>query len=111
MARSALVVVSLVATVLTAAPPGAAQQADLDAIHKRYEEFRRAGNHAAALIEAKKYEAAVRARDGTNHANYAAALYNLALVYKAQGADAAAEGHYRRALAIYEGYVGAMTPM
>ena len=92
MRGSALFVAVSLAFAMSAATPAGAQQADLDAIHKRYEEFRSAGNHAAALVEAQRYEAGTKARYGANHANYAAALYNLGLVYKAQGADAEAQG-------------------
>src|SRR5208337_2528773 len=80
--------------------PAAAQQDDLNAIYKRFSELRTAGNYAAALVEAQKYEAAVKARFGVNHANYGGALHNLALVYGEQGKYADAEGLYKRALAI-----------
>jgi hypothetical protein len=66
--------------------PTTAQQTDFDAIYKRFvDELYRAGNYPAALVEAQRFEAAVKARFGTNHANYAAALDNLGLVYEAQG--------------------------
>jgi tetratricopeptide (TPR) repeat protein len=75
---------------------------DLDAISKRYEEFLAAGNYPAALIEAQRFEAGVKARFGVNHADYGGALNNLARVYMAQGKYADAEGLFKRALAIYE---------
>src|ERR1700730_2190222 len=75
--------------------PVAAQQGDLNAIQKRYHEFYDAGNYAAALGEARKLEAVARARFGVGHANYGAAVYNLALVYDAQGKYADAEELYK----------------
>jgi hypothetical protein len=66
--------------------PTTAQQTDFDAIYKRFvDQLYRAGNYPAALVEAQRFEAAVKARFGTNHTNYAAALHNLGLVYEAQG--------------------------
>jgi CHAT domain-containing protein/tetratricopeptide (TPR) repeat protein len=87
--------------------PAAAQQGDLNAIHRRYDELYAAGNYAAALVEAQKLEAGVKARLGVNHANYSIALYNLAVVYAALGKYADAEGVFKRALAIKEKALGA----
>ena len=47
--------------------PAAAQQSDLNAILKRFEELYAAGNYPAALVEAQKFEAGVKARFGVNH--------------------------------------------
>ena len=71
--------------VLVSPTPAIAQQDDLDVIAKRHSEFMSAGNYAAALAEAQKYEAAVKARLGVNHARYAGALFFLANVTRAQG--------------------------
>ena len=90
--------------------PAAAQQGDLNAINKRFSELYAAGNYPAALMEAQKLEAAVKARFGVNHANYAVALYNLANVYKEQGKYADAEALFKRALAIREKALGAGHP-
>jgi tetratricopeptide (TPR) repeat protein len=84
--------------VLIAMAPAAAQQGDLNAIVKRYNEFMDAANYAAALVEAQKFEAVAKARFGVNHANYGAALHNLALVYTEKGEYAEAEALYKRAL-------------
>src|SRR5262245_17658928 len=91
---------------LTVLMPAVAQQADLDAILARSRELRAAGSYPAAMVEAKKDEAAVEARFGTDHPNYATALNELALVYRAQGKVAEAEAHYKRALAIRETKLG-----
>src|ERR1700730_5596510 len=93
---TALVV--LVSTV-AALPPAAAREADIGAIYQRVQELYAAGNYPAALAEAQRLEAAVKAVFGTNHANYAAALDAIANVYRAQGKYAEAEGLYKRALA------------
>jgi CHAT domain-containing protein/Tfp pilus assembly protein PilF len=87
--------------------PTTAQQTDFDAIYKRFvDELYRAGNYPAALVEAQRFEAAVKTRFGTNHANYAAALDNLGLVYEKQGKYAEAEARHKRALAIKEEKLG-----
>ena len=65
--------------------PAAAQQDDLNAIEKRFNQFYAAGDYPAALMEAQKLEVTVQARFGVNHANYGAALNKLAVVYRAQG--------------------------
>ena len=86
--------------------PCAAQQSDLNAILKRSRELHAVGSYSAALAEAEILEKEVKRRFGENHANYAVALNNLAIVYKAQGKYADAEGLYRRALAIREKVLG-----
>jgi CHAT domain-containing protein/tetratricopeptide (TPR) repeat protein len=90
--------------------PAAAQQTDLGAILRRSNELRAAGNYPAALVEAQKYEAGVKARLGVNHANYGTALNALALVYWEQAKYAEAEGLFKRALAIREKALGADHP-
>src|SRR5438067_3488823 len=86
--------------VVTALAPAAAQQVDLNAVQKRFQQFYEAGNYAAALEEAQKLEAGVKARLGTAHANYSIAVHDLALAYEALGKYAEAEQHYKQALAI-----------
>ncbi len=83
-----------------------AQQDDLNAILNRSNKLRDAGNYAAALIEAQKLEAAIKAQFGTNHANYAVALGTLANLDLHQGKYGEANGLYRRALAIREKVLG-----
>ncbi len=90
--------------------PAAAQQDDLNAIEKRFNQFYAAGDYPAALMEAQKLEVTVQARFGVNHANYGAALNKLAVVYRAQGKYADAEGLYKRALTIKEKALGAGHP-
>src|SRR5262245_27359426 len=82
--------------------PATAQQPSLDAIEKRYQEFQKAGNHEAALEEARKLEAAAKARFGTEHGWYAGALSRQAHVYRAQAKYEEAEALYRHALPIWE---------
>ena len=48
--------------------PAAAQQDDLNAIEKRFNQFYAAGDYPAALMEAQKLEVTVQARFGVNHA-------------------------------------------
>jgi tetratricopeptide (TPR) repeat protein len=84
-----------------------AQQGDPRAIHKRMVQLHAARNYAAALAEAQKYEAAVKARVGTSHRAYGGALHNLGLIHHAQGQHAQAEGYYKRAKATLEKAKGA----
>src|SRR5271166_933336 len=82
--------------------PAAAQQGDLNAMLKRFNDLNSAGDYPAALVEAQKLEAAVKARFGISHPGYGAALSTLAMVYDKQGKYADAEDLFKRALAIYE---------
>ena len=100
------VLLGSISIMVIAMAPAAAQQGDLDATFKRYNELYAAGNYAAALVEAQKFEAGVKARFGVNHANYALALSSLARVYEAQGKYTDAEPLYKRALAIREKALG-----
>jgi len=96
----------LVAVLGAASPAAAQQQPDISAIVARFDSFYAAGNFPAALAEAKKLEAAVRARVGTEHQLYAIALSGLAQTYDAQAKYTEAEAAYRRALAVAEKTLG-----
>src|SRR5262249_11249771 len=107
--RTAILTVGfLLAAYLTLAP-ASAQQAD-STIYKPFQEAYKAGNYAAALVEAQKLEAAVKGRFGTSHTSYAAALHNLGLVNAAQRKYGEAEEFYKRALTIREKALGANHP-
>jgi hypothetical protein len=71
--------------VLIELSPADAQQRDLEAIYKRYNELFDGGNYPAAFVEVQKFEAGIKARFGVNHVNYGVALNNLALVHQVQG--------------------------
>jgi tetratricopeptide (TPR) repeat protein len=96
--------------VLIVMAPGAAQQGDPNAMLRRFNELNDAGNYPAALVEAQKFEAAVKARFGEKHANYARALINLAVVYQSQGTYGEAEKLLKRALTITEKALGENHP-
>ena len=100
----------LALTIHAALTPASAQQNDLKAIYRRVFQFHQDGNYTAALIEAQKYEAAVKAWLGTNHLGYASALYNVAIVHQAQRQYGEAEGLYKRVLAIVEKAKGPSDP-
>jgi tetratricopeptide (TPR) repeat protein len=108
-ARVALVAVFALA-MFGAFPTASAQQADLNAINKAFQDHYVGGNYPAAKIEAQKLEQAAKARFGANHVNYAVALNNLAIVYEAQGKYGEAEGLHKRALAIREQALGTSHP-
>jgi CHAT domain-containing protein/tetratricopeptide (TPR) repeat protein len=95
---------------LIAVASATAQQGDLSAILRRFNELHDAGNYPAALVEAHKLEAGIKARFGINHINYAVALDSLARVYGQQGKYLDAKGFEKRALAIAEKTVGANHP-
>ena len=69
-------------------------------------ELLESGNHAAALVEAQKFEAAAKAQFGINHTNYAYALSVVATVYVGQAKFDEAEALCRRAIAIREKDLG-----
>jgi tetratricopeptide (TPR) repeat protein len=98
----------VIAAVLAA--PVHAQQPDIGALTKRFQELYAARDYAAALVEARKLEVATKARFGIEHVNYAGAVEKLASVYHAQAAHAEAEPLYKRALAIYEKAKGSNDP-
>jgi tetratricopeptide (TPR) repeat protein len=76
--------------------PAIAQEPDISAIMQLMVR----GDHAAALLEAQRHEAAARAQFGINHTSYANVLNTLATVYVALEKYDEAEGLYRRAMAI-----------
>jgi CHAT domain-containing protein/Tfp pilus assembly protein PilF len=87
-------------------PLASAQQNEISATLKRFDELYNAKNYPAALIEAQKLEAAIKARDGVNARSYAAALNLLAMVRESLGEYVVAERLYNNALAIDERVVG-----
>jgi tetratricopeptide (TPR) repeat protein len=91
----------LTLTVYVALAPAAAQRTDTEAIYERFNKFYNANNYASALVEAKKYEAAVKA-SGTNNMDYAAGLNEVASMYRDHGKYADAERLFKHALAIHE---------
>ena len=65
--------VTLLALAMHAVPMPASAQ-DIQDIDKRILQFMDTGNYGAALIEAQKFEAAVKAQRGTDHRDYVLAL-------------------------------------
>ena len=82
--------------------PAMAQEPDINAIKQLIVR----GDHAAALREAQKLEAAAKAQFGINHTSYAYAVNTLATVYVALEKYDEAEGLYARAMAIREKALG-----
>src|SRR5882724_10941082 len=77
----------------------AAAQAELQSIDRRVAQYAAKGNYAAALLEAKKLEAAIKARFGADHEQYANVLNNLAFLHATLGQYDEAEDLYKQALA------------
>src|ERR1700722_15811289 len=73
---------------------------NLDAVLTRTNQYFDKGNYPAALNEARKLEAGIKAQYGTNHPNYVIALNQLLRVYSALGKYAEAEAAGQRALEI-----------
>ncbi|MBC9883386.1 CHAT domain-containing protein [Bradyrhizobium sp. INPA01-394B] len=94
-----------------AVPPAAAQRADIETVQKRFNALLAAGKYADALVEWQKLEAAVKARFGTEHPNYALILLKVAVTYQNQGRYDDAEAAYKRAAAILEKALGANHPL
>ena len=92
----------LLMLLLATAPLPAAAQTDLEVYVNRYDELFQAGNYDAALAEARKFEAAARARYGTQHESYAGALYLQARALYVLGKYPEAEKLYKLALPIFE---------
>jgi tetratricopeptide (TPR) repeat protein len=108
-ARVAFVAV-LALAIFGAFPTASAQQADLNAIYKAFQDHYARGNYPAAQINAQELERLVRARFEANHPDYAVALNKLAIAYGGQGKYTEAEGLMKRALAIQEKALGARHP-
>ena len=73
---------------------------DLNAVLTRTNQYFDKGNYAAALTEARKLEAGIKAQFGVNHPNYVIALNQLLRIYAAQGRYADAEAAAQRGLEI-----------
>ena len=97
--------VTLLALAMHAVPMPASAQ-DIQDIDKRILQFMDTGNYGAALIEAQKFEAAVKAQRGTAHPDYVLALLHLGNVLGLNGQYLEAWVHFRRALAILEKSMG-----
>src|SRR5438874_2352636 len=100
-ARCTLAVLVLLA-VAASIPRCAIAADDAATLLRRSQQSRQAGNYPAALANARKLEALVRAAKGVDHPDYAAALNNLGLADRALGNYAEAEPLHLRALAIYQ---------
>ncbi len=98
--RTAAGYAAFVLWILATLAPGFAQQQDITAIERRYKQLYAAKQYAAALVEARRLEAVVRARFGAAHRHNGVTLNNLGEVSGALGKYREAEEFYRRALAI-----------
>src|SRR5260221_14761622 len=74
-----------------------AQQIDMAAPQKRFQELYAAGDYSAALAEAQKAEAAAK-RGGTNNFAYVSALNDLARAHQALGRYGEAAGKFKQVL-------------
>jgi CHAT domain-containing protein/Tfp pilus assembly protein PilF len=75
----------------------AAQQIDIAAAQKRFQDLYAAGDFAAALAEAQKTEAAAK-RGGTNNITYVLALNDLARAHQGQGNYSTAAAMFSQAV-------------
>jgi CHAT domain-containing protein/tetratricopeptide (TPR) repeat protein len=82
--------------------PASAQRGDPDAIFQRIHDLSVVGDDEAALVEAQRFEAVIKARYGTNHPNYEAALNVMAVRYEKAGRYVEAEELHTRVLALRE---------
>jgi tetratricopeptide (TPR) repeat protein/CHAT domain-containing protein len=82
--------------------PAAAQNSNIEALERRYDELYTVGDIAGALVQAQTIEAAIKKQVGANHHDYAIALRRLAAVYVRQSRNRDAETTLQRALSILE---------
>jgi CHAT domain-containing protein/Tfp pilus assembly protein PilF len=78
-----------------------AQQFDIAAAQKRFQDLYTAGDYAAAFAEAQKTEAAAK-RGGTNNLPYFLALNDLGRAHQALGRYGEAVGLFRQVLAAFQ---------
>ena len=78
------------------------QAEDASQIYVRSQKLEAAGNYDAAMIEAQKFEATTRLREGTEGTSYGLALAAMASILHNQGRYADAEALSKRALTIFE---------
>jgi CHAT domain-containing protein/lipopolysaccharide biosynthesis regulator YciM len=81
--------------------PAMAQQFDIAAAQKRFQDLYAAGDYAAAFAEAQKTEAAAK-RGGTNNLPYFLALNDLGRAHQALGRYGEAVGLFRQVLAAFQ---------
>ena len=94
----AALIAALALAMTSMSGPVAAQQPDVAAAQKRFQDLYAAGNYAAAFAEAQKTEAAAK-RGGTNNFAYVSALNDLARAHQAMGRYTTAAGMFRQVLA------------
>jgi tetratricopeptide (TPR) repeat protein len=101
---------AMIALAITSVSPALARQPDIAAAEKQFDALDAARDYACALVEGQKLEAAVKARVGASHRDYARVLSKLAGVYASLGKYAEAADLYQRALAIREKVLGPSHP-
>jgi CHAT domain-containing protein len=94
--------VLLLAVSIAPWPAAAQSDRELNDMFKRVRALSLAGDHDAALAEAQRFEAAIKARFGVNNPNYLAALNLLAISYRYVGRYADAETIHTQVLAMRE---------
>ena len=97
--RSGLVAFVVVPVIAMVSVPlrAVAQQIDVAAAQKRFQDLYAAGDYSAALAEAQKTEAATK-RGGTNNFAYVSALNDLARAHQALGRYREAAGMFKQVL-------------
>lgn len=89
--------------------PAAAQQVDIAAAQKRFQDLYAAGNYTAAFAEAQKTEAAAK-RGGTNNLAYVLAVNDLGRAHQALGRYSDAAGMFKKALGTLQSNVPPTDP-
>jgi tetratricopeptide (TPR) repeat protein len=97
--RSGMAAFAVALMIATESVPqrAAAQQVDIAAAQKRFQDLYAAGDFAAALAEAQKTEAAAK-RAGTNNITYVLALNDLARAHQGQGNYSTAAAMFSQAV-------------
>lgn len=77
--KAAALAAGFATVAVLAVAPAAAQRADMETVQKHFNALLAAGKYEDALVEWQKLEAAVKARFGTEHPNYALVLLKVAV--------------------------------
>ena len=91
-------------------PARAQSDAELETMPQRIEQLTRGGKHDEGVALAQRYVEAIKARRGTETAEYAAALNSLAVPYMYANRYSEAEALFRQALAICEKHLDPNRP-
>jgi tetratricopeptide (TPR) repeat protein len=101
-----LVLTILLVQVPLLGPAPRAAEDGVEAVEERYAASVQRQDYQAALAQARKYEALIKAQYGKQDGHYAAALRKLAETYESLGALDTSERYFGQAISLYESLGG-----